>query len=182
MLDRKVRVREVKDLGAGNHLLTINSREQARLVQPGQFMMLKCAPGLNDNPILRRPFSVFDVDPDPVLDRVLAGTHQRAQPGLHQQRKAHRVRWLHEDDEERISRGADLLRLFELTQDFADQISQQGVRMVATECMDAGQTIGYAKIIVMWASLLLRNLATYAATKFPLEEEILASGNPFSPA
>ena len=53
--------------------------------------------------------------------------------------------------------------------------------MVATECMDAGQTVGYAKIIVMWASLLLRNLATYAATKFPWEEEILASGNAFAP-
>ena len=46
--------------------------------------------------------------------------------------------------------------------------------------MDAGQIVGYAKIIVMWASLMLRNLATYAATKFPFEEEIVASGNAFS--
>jgi len=66
-------------------------------------------------------------------------------------------------------------------QDFADQISQQGVRMVMTECMDAGQIVGYAKIIVMWASLLMRNLSTYALTKFPMEEEISASGNAFSP-
>jgi acyl-CoA reductase-like NAD-dependent aldehyde dehydrogenase/alcohol dehydrogenase class IV len=66
-------------------------------------------------------------------------------------------------------------------QDFADQISRQGVRMVMTECMDAGQIVGYAKVIVMWSSLLLRNLAAYAASKFPLEEEVLASGNAFSP-
>ena len=66
-------------------------------------------------------------------------------------------------------------------QDFADHISQQGVRMVLTECMDAGQILGYAKIIVMWASLLMRNLSTLALTKFPMEEEIPASGNAFSP-
>jgi aldehyde dehydrogenase (NAD+) len=77
--------------------------------------------------------------------------------------------------------GLDMAARIAKLQDFADQISQQGVRMVATECMDAGQIVGYAKIIVMWASLLLRNLATYAATKFPLEEEILASGNAFAP-
>jgi acyl-CoA reductase-like NAD-dependent aldehyde dehydrogenase len=77
--------------------------------------------------------------------------------------------------------GLDLAARIAMLQDFADQISQQGVRMVATECMDAGQTVSYAKIIVMWASLLLRNLSTYAATKFPLEEEILASGNAFAP-
>ena len=68
-----------------------------------------------------------------------------------------------------------------MLQNFADQISQQGVRMVLTECMDAGQIIGYAKIIVIWASLLLRNLSTYALTKFPMEEEIPASGNAFGP-
>jgi len=69
MLDRKIKVREVRDLGAGNHLLTMNSPDQARLVQPGQFMMLKCAAGLNDNPLLRRPFSVFDVDRTPGAGR-----------------------------------------------------------------------------------------------------------------
>ncbi len=77
--------------------------------------------------------------------------------------------------------GLDLSARIARLQDFADQISQQGVRMVATECMDAGQTVNYARLIVIWASLLLRNLATYAATKFPLEEEIPASGNAFSP-
>jgi len=77
--------------------------------------------------------------------------------------------------------GLDISARIAILQDFADQISQQGVRMVVTECMDAGQIIGYAKMIVMWASLLLRNLSTYAATKFPFEEEILASGNAFAP-
>jgi aldehyde dehydrogenase (NAD+) len=77
--------------------------------------------------------------------------------------------------------GLDLSERVAILQDFADQISQQGVRMVATECMDAGQIVGYAKIIVMWASLLMRNLSTHALTKFPMEEEILASGNAFSP-
>jgi aldehyde dehydrogenase (NAD+) len=77
--------------------------------------------------------------------------------------------------------GLDISARIAKLQDFADQISRQGVRMVMTECMDAGQIVGYAKIIVMWSSLLLRNLATYAATKFPWEEEVLASGNAFTP-
>jgi len=47
-------------------------------------------------------------------------------------------------------------------QDFADQISQQGVRMVMTECMDAGQIVAYATMIATWASLLMRNLATHS--------------------
>src|SRR4030042_3204055 len=77
--------------------------------------------------------------------------------------------------------GLDMAARIAVLQDFADQISQRAVRMVATECMDAGQIVNYAKIIVMWASLLLRNLATHAATKFPLEEEIPVSGNAFAP-
>jgi acyl-CoA reductase-like NAD-dependent aldehyde dehydrogenase/alcohol dehydrogenase class IV len=77
--------------------------------------------------------------------------------------------------------GLELARRIAILQDFADEISQRGVRMVTAECMDAGQTLTYAKIIVMWASLMIRNLATFAATRFPFEEEILASGNPFSP-
>ena len=78
--------------------------------------------------------------------------------------------------------GLDIAERVSKLQDFADQISLQGVRLVATECMDAGQIIGYAKMIVTWASLLVRNLSTHALTKFPFEEEVLASGNPFSPA
>ncbi len=69
MLDRRAKVRRVRELGGRNYLLTLASPEQARLVQPGQFVMLKCAAGLNDNPLLRRPFSVFDVDPAPRTGR-----------------------------------------------------------------------------------------------------------------
>ncbi len=61
MLDRKVKVKEIQDLGARNYLLSLRSPDQARLVQPGQFVMLKCAERLDDLPLLRRPFSVFDI-------------------------------------------------------------------------------------------------------------------------
>ena len=60
MLDRKVKVKEVRDLGAGNYLLSLSASEQACLVQPGQFVMLKCTDEVDDNPLLRRPFSIFD--------------------------------------------------------------------------------------------------------------------------
>jgi dihydroorotate dehydrogenase electron transfer subunit len=61
MLDKKVKIRSVKDLGAGNYLLTLQSPEQARLVRPGQFVMLKCVENAQDNPLLRRPFTVFNI-------------------------------------------------------------------------------------------------------------------------
>jgi aldehyde dehydrogenase (NAD+) len=77
--------------------------------------------------------------------------------------------------------GKPMAERVAILQDFADQISQQGVRMVMTECMDAGQIVAYAKVIVLWASLLTRNLSTHALTEFPMEEEIPASGNAFSP-
>jgi len=64
MLDIKAKVKQVKDLDRGNFLLTLRSPEQARLVQPGQFVMLKCAEDIDANPLLRRPFSIFDVHPD----------------------------------------------------------------------------------------------------------------------
>ena len=63
MLDRKVKIKEIRDLGAGNYLLTLSASEQASLVQAGQFVMLKCVDSLDDNPLLRRPFSVFDTHP-----------------------------------------------------------------------------------------------------------------------
>lgn len=61
MLDKKVRVKEIRDLGARNYLLTLRSPEQARITQPGQFVMLKCVEALSDPPLLRRPFSIFDI-------------------------------------------------------------------------------------------------------------------------
>ncbi len=65
MLDIKAKVKGVKDLGCDNYLLTLRSPQQARLTQPGQFVMLKCAPGIDEPPLLRRPFSIFDTHPDP---------------------------------------------------------------------------------------------------------------------
>jgi dihydroorotate dehydrogenase electron transfer subunit len=62
MLDQKVKVKDVKNLGAGNYLLTLGSPEQARLVHPGQFLMLKCGEDVDGNPLLRRPFSIFSID------------------------------------------------------------------------------------------------------------------------
>jgi aldehyde dehydrogenase (NAD+) len=64
---------------------------------------------------------------------------------------------------------------------FADQITQQSLRIALTEAMDSGQIIGLAKFWGMLGSQLLRNLAHYAATKFPWQEEIPYSGNVFAP-
>ncbi len=61
MLDRRVKVKDVQDLGAANYLMTVSSPEQARLVHPGQFLMLKCCEEVNENPLLRRPFSIFAI-------------------------------------------------------------------------------------------------------------------------
>jgi dihydroorotate dehydrogenase electron transfer subunit len=61
MLDKKVRVSEVKHLGGANHLLTLDSPDQARKTQPGHFVMIKCSDDVQEDPLLRRPFSVFDI-------------------------------------------------------------------------------------------------------------------------
>jgi dihydroorotate dehydrogenase electron transfer subunit len=61
MLDKKVKVKEIRDLGARNYLLTLSTPEQARLVRPGQFVMLKCVENTEDNPLLRRPFTIFNI-------------------------------------------------------------------------------------------------------------------------
>ncbi|MCK9274318.1 MAG: aldehyde dehydrogenase family protein [Syntrophales bacterium] len=65
--------------------------------------------------------------------------------------------------------------------DFADQVTQQTLRLAITESMDAGQVIGLSKYWGMLASGTLRNFAYYAANSFPWEEEIPFSGNIFSP-
>jgi dihydroorotate dehydrogenase electron transfer subunit len=61
MIDERVKIKEVRDLGSQNYLLTLNSPEQARLARPGQFVMLKCAEDVNENPLLRRPFTIFNI-------------------------------------------------------------------------------------------------------------------------
>ncbi len=65
MMDRKVIVQKVQNLGAANYLLTLRSPEQARHVQPGQFLMIKCAEDVDEGPLLRRPFSIFAIDHPP---------------------------------------------------------------------------------------------------------------------
>ncbi len=55
------------------------------------------------------------------------------------------------------------------------------MRLAITESMDSGQVIGLTKYWGMLGSELLRNLAYYAATRFPWEEEIPFSGNVFGP-
>jgi dihydroorotate dehydrogenase electron transfer subunit len=61
MLDKKVKVKDIRDLGARSYLLTLSTPEQARLVRPGQFIMLKCVENVAENPLLRRPFTIFNI-------------------------------------------------------------------------------------------------------------------------
>jgi dihydroorotate dehydrogenase electron transfer subunit len=93
MLDKKVKVKDIRDLGARNYLLTLSTPEQARLVRPGQFVMLKCVEDPDDNPLLRRPFTIFDIHRQTrsgkaaglelLVKDVGAGTHRlvRMKPG-----------------------------------------------------------------------------------------------------
>ena len=88
MLDRKVKVNGIQDLGAHNYLLTLKATEQARLTRPGQFVMIKCSPVVTEEPLLRRPFSVFQLQRNPKSGRlsglevlvkdVGSGTHKLA--------------------------------------------------------------------------------------------------------
>ena len=66
-------------------------------------------------------------------------------------------------------------------QDFADQVSQQALRLTATECMDSGQILKLSGFAPLLGVGLLRNLSLIAATKFPWHEEIPVSGNAFAP-
>jgi len=94
MLDRKVKVKEIQELGAGNYLVSLYAPEQARLVRPGQFIMIKCVEDTNENPLLRRPFTIFNIrrnarggrpdGMDLLVKDVGAGTSKlvRTKPGL----------------------------------------------------------------------------------------------------
>jgi dihydroorotate dehydrogenase electron transfer subunit len=89
MLDKKAKVKNIRDLGARNYLLTIITPEQARLVRPGQFIMLKCVENAGENPLLRRPFTIFNIHRNARSDRpaglellvkdVGVGTHKLVQ-------------------------------------------------------------------------------------------------------
>ncbi len=63
--------------------------------------------------------------------------------------------------------------------DFADMVGQMTLQLVVAESMDAGQIINFCKLTPATSAAMMRNLAYYAATKFPWEEEIPYSGNPF---
>jgi dihydroorotate dehydrogenase electron transfer subunit len=94
MLDRKVKVKGIQDLGARNYLISLHAQEQARLVRPGQFIMIKCVEDTNEHPLLRRPFTIFNIHrntrggrPDGIdllVKDVGAGTRKlvRAKPGM----------------------------------------------------------------------------------------------------
>ena len=93
MLDKSVKIKDVRDLGARNYLVTLNAPEQARLVRPGQFIMLKCVKDVGENPLLRRPFTIFNIHRnlrsgkpagmDVLVKDVGIGTHKliQAHPG-----------------------------------------------------------------------------------------------------
>jgi len=61
MLDKKAKIKNIRDLGERNYLLTLKTPEQARLIRPGQFIMLKCVEDVEENPLLRRPLTVFNI-------------------------------------------------------------------------------------------------------------------------
>jgi acyl-CoA reductase-like NAD-dependent aldehyde dehydrogenase/alcohol dehydrogenase class IV len=69
-----------------------------------------------------------------------------------------------------------------IIQDFADQISLQGIRLAATESIDSGQVINLARCWPFLSSQFLRNLSMAATHQFPWDEEIKASGNIIAPA
>ncbi len=65
--------------------------------------------------------------------------------------------------------------------DFADQVSQQTLRLAITESQDAGHVIKLSKFWGMLGAGMLRNLGYYASRDFPWQEEIPYSGNVFAP-
>jgi len=64
---------------------------------------------------------------------------------------------------------------------FADQVTQQTLRLAIVEAMDSGQVMGLSKYWSMLGAQMLRNYGHFAATKFPWEEEIPYAGNVFAP-
>lgn len=89
MLDRKVKIKNVSKLGAGNYLLALSSPEQALQAKPGQFLMVKCCEEVGGQPLLRRPFSIFAIQKhartgkpiglELLVKDVGAGTHKLVQ-------------------------------------------------------------------------------------------------------
>lgn len=75
----------------------------------------------------------------------------------------------------------DISERSRLVMNFADIVSQQGLRLSIAESMDSGQVMGLAKFMPMMGSGFVRNMAHYAMSDFPWQEEIPVSGNVFGP-
>ncbi|MEW6261833.1 MAG: aldehyde dehydrogenase family protein [Thermodesulfobacteriota bacterium] len=65
--------------------------------------------------------------------------------------------------------------------EFADRLTQQAVRLAMMESLDSGGVISRTGMEVLLGSAMIRNLAYYAAAKFPWREDIPVPGNPFMP-
>ncbi|MFH1034597.1 MAG: aldehyde dehydrogenase family protein [Pseudomonadota bacterium] len=65
--------------------------------------------------------------------------------------------------------------------DFADRVMKHAVRLAMFESLDSGGIINRTKTEIFLGSLMVRNLAQYAAKDFPWREDIPVAGNPFFP-
>ena len=65
--------------------------------------------------------------------------------------------------------------------EFADRLTDQAVRLAMMESMDSGGIITRTGTEVLLGVSMIRNLAHYAATRFPWNEDIPVPGNPFIP-
>ncbi len=64
---------------------------------------------------------------------------------------------------------------------FADRMMVHALRLAMMESMDSGGIINRTKTEVFLGSMLVRNLAQYAMSRFPWREDIEVSGAPFFP-
>jgi dihydroorotate dehydrogenase electron transfer subunit len=143
MLDKKVRVKEIQDLGARNYLLTLRSPEQARLTQPGQFVMLKCVENLSDPPLLRRPFSIFDIHRQSRSGKPAGLVILVKDVGTGSHRLAH------------LRPGQEIYSLGPQGRPF--QVSAEMRNRVGVACLVAGG-VGIAALYLLAQSLLLQNV------------------------
>lgn len=142
-MDKKVKVKDIRDLGARNYLLTVNTPEQARLVRPGQFVMLKCVEQVDEGPLLRRPFTIFNIHRnarsgkpvglDLLVKDVGKGTHKLAQA--------------------RLGQMLDCIG----PQGRGFQVSSEMKNRVETACLVAGG-VGIAPLYLLAQSLLAQNV------------------------
>ena len=68
-----------------------------------------------------------------------------------------------------------------LVMNFADHLVKKTLRLALMEAMDSGGAINRTKSEPFAHANMMRNLAHYAAHKFPWRQEVLVTGNPMSP-